>query len=56
MTSPASDAIQLQFFDKSCYPSLIRVLESEDVEVVSDIITSILNIVIAGFNSKDATT
>ncbi|KAA6357618.1 MAG: hypothetical protein EZS28_046855 [Streblomastix strix] len=51
ITTPSSDEIILQLFSKNPYPSLIRLLNHQDINIVDDAIISISNILIAGQNT-----
>ncbi|KAA6373572.1 MAG: hypothetical protein EZS28_030901 [Streblomastix strix] len=52
LTAPSSNEIKLELYNKHPYPSLIRLLNHQDIEVVNDAILSIYNIL----NSESDTT
>ncbi|KAA6370464.1 MAG: hypothetical protein EZS28_034009, partial [Streblomastix strix] len=51
LTHPSSDEIKLLIFSKHPYPSLIRLLNHENTDVVGNAIASIFNILVAGSSS-----
>ncbi|KAA6360384.1 MAG: hypothetical protein EZS28_044089, partial [Streblomastix strix] len=52
LTHPSSDEIRLQLFLKNSYPSLIRLLNHENADVINEVIVSIFNILVAGQNTS----
>ncbi|KAA6373503.1 MAG: hypothetical protein EZS28_030971, partial [Streblomastix strix] len=51
LTHPSSDEIKLLIFSKHPYPSLIRLLDHQIIDIVDDVIVSIFNILNGGSNS-----
>ncbi|KAA6338133.1 MAG: hypothetical protein EZS28_052726 [Streblomastix strix] len=55
ITTPASDQIRLQLFDRRPFPGLLRILEHTDSIVVENGINSIYNILLSGSNTIQIT-
>ncbi|KAA6378715.1 MAG: putative serine/threonine-protein kinase Nek6 [Streblomastix strix] len=55
LTYPSSYEIKLELYNKHPYPSLIRLLDHQDIEIVAYSILSILNILISGLCTTSST-
>ncbi|KAA6403154.1 MAG: hypothetical protein EZS28_001323 [Streblomastix strix] len=55
LTYPCSNEIRLQIYNKNPYPVLLNLLQNKNINIVQDSITSINNILAAGFNTTPST-